>query len=213
MYWTNVTLGITAAMKLRHLLLRRKINTKLDGVLKSRDNTLPTKVHIVKAIVYPVKVKSCLTLWDPMDCSLPGSSVHEILQARILEWVAISFSRGSSQPRDQTRVSCIGGRRFNLWATREAHSLSSSHVQMWVLDHKEDWVLKNWRYRTVVLEKTLESPLSRKETKPVNPKGNKSWLFIGKTDAEVEAPVLWPPDAKSQLTGKDSDSRKDWEQE
>ena len=62
MYWTNVTLGITAAMKLRHLLLRRKINTKLDGVLKSRDNTLPTKVHIVKAIVYPVKVKSCLTL-------------------------------------------------------------------------------------------------------------------------------------------------------
>ena len=213
MYWTNVTLGITAAMKLRHLLLRRKINTKLDGVLKSRDNTLPTKVHIVKAIVCPVKVKSCLTLWDPMDCSLPGSSVHEILQARILEWVAISFSRGSSQPRDQTRVSCIGGRRFNLWATREAHSLSSSHVQMWVLDHKEDWVLKNWRYRTVVLEKTLESPLSRKETKPVNPKGNKSWLFIGKTDAEVEAPVLWPPDAKSQLTGKDSDSRKDWEQE
>ena len=62
MYWTNVTLDITAAMKLRHLLLRRKINTKLDGVLKSRDNTLPTKVHIVKAIVYPVKVKSCPTL-------------------------------------------------------------------------------------------------------------------------------------------------------
>ena len=72
-----------------------------------------------------VKVKmlvtqSCPTLWDPRDCSPPGSSVHGILQARILEWVAISFSRGSSQPRDRTQVSCIGGRCFNLWATREA---------------------------------------------------------------------------------------------
>ena len=64
--------------------------------------------------------QSCPTLCDPMDCSLPGSSIQGILQARILEWVAISFSRGSSQPRDQTQVSCIGGRRFNLWATREA---------------------------------------------------------------------------------------------
>ena len=64
--------------------------------------------------------QSCLTLCDPMDCSLPGSSLHGILQVRVLEWVAISFSRGSSQPRDQTQVSCIPGRRFNLWATREA---------------------------------------------------------------------------------------------
>ena len=64
--------------------------------------------------------QSCPTLWDPVDCSLPGSSVHGILQARILEWVAISFSRGSSQPRDRTQVSHVEGRRFNLWATREA---------------------------------------------------------------------------------------------
>ena len=66
----------------------------------------------------------CPTLCDPMDCSLPGSSLHGILQARVLEWVAISFSRGSSQPRDWTRVSCIPGRRFNLWATREAQGLN-----------------------------------------------------------------------------------------
>ena len=79
---------------------------------------------------------------------------------------------------------------------------SSSHVWMWESDHKENWTLKNRCFRTVVLEETLESPLDSKEIKPVNPKGNQSWIFIGKTDAEAEAPVLWPPDAESLLTGK-----------
>ena len=75
----------------------------------------------MKSSLEKVKVaQSCPTLWEPVDCSPPGSSVHGILQARILEWVAIAFSRGSSQPRDRTQVSRIGGRRFNLWATREA---------------------------------------------------------------------------------------------
>ena len=84
---------------------------------------------------------------------------------------------------------------------------------MWELDRKEGWVPKNWCFQTVVLEKTLEGPLDCKEIKPVNPKGNQSWIFIGKTDAEAEAPIFWPPDAKSQLIGKDPDSGKDWEQE
>ena len=90
---------------------------------------------------------------------------------------------------------------------------SSSHVQMWELYHKEGWALKNWCFQTVVLEKTLESPLDSKEIKPVNPKGNQPWIFIGRADADAEAPVLWPPDAKSQLVGKDPDSGKDWRQE
>ena len=119
----------------RHLLLGRKAMTNLDSILKSRDITLPAKIHIVKAV-------------------------------------------------------------------------SRSHVQMWELHHKEGWALKNWCFQIVVLEKTLESPLDCKEIKPVNPKGNQPWIFIGRTDDE--APVLWPPDRKSRLTGKDPDAGKDW---
>ena len=87
------------------------------------------------------------------------------------------------------------------------------YVRMWELDHKEGWVLKSWCFQAVMLEKTLESPLDCKEIKPVNPKGNQPWMFIGRTDAEDEAPVLWPPDAESQLIGKDPDAGKDWRQE
>ena len=84
---------------------------------------------------------------------------------------------------------------------------------MWELDYKESLVQKNWCFWTVVLEKTLESPLDCKEIQPVNPKGNQSWIFIGRTDAEAETSILWPPDAKNWFTGKDSDAVKDWRQE
>ena len=84
---------------------------------------------------------------------------------------------------------------------------------MWELDHKEGWALRNWCFWTVVLEKTLESPLDCKEIKPVNPKGKQSWIFIGRTDTEAEDPKLRLPDAKSRLTGKDPDAGKDWGQE
>ena len=117
----------------RCLSLGRKAITNLDSVLKNRDITLPTKVHITK-----------------------------------------------------------------LW--------------MWELDHKEDWVPKNWCFQTVVLEKILESPLDSKKIKPVHPKGNQPWIPIRRTDAEAETSILWPPDAKSHLTGKDPDVRKDWRQ-
>ena len=84
---------------------------------------------------------------------------------------------------------------------------------MWELDHKESWVLKNWCFWTVVLEKTLESPLDCKEIKPVHPKGDQSWIFIGRTDAGTETPVLWPLDVKNWLLGKAPDVGKDWRQE
>ena len=87
----------------------------------------------------------------------------------------------------------------------QSYGFSSSHLWMWELDYKESWVLKNWCFRTVVLEKTLETPLDCKEIQPVHPKGNQSWVFIGRTDAEAEAPILWPPDAKSWLIRKDPD--------
>ena len=87
---------------------------------------------------------------------------------------------------------------------------SSSHVQMWELDHKQGWEPKNWYFQTVLLEKTIKSPLDCKEIKPVNLRGNHSWMFTGKTDAE--APILWPPDAKNWLIGRDPDAGKDWMQ-
>ena len=84
---------------------------------------------------------------------------------------------------------------------------------MWELNHKEGWVPKNWCFWTVAMEKTLERPLHSKEIKSVHPKGNQPWIFFGSTDAEAEAPILWPPDAKSQLIRKDPDAGRDWRQE
>ena len=96
----------------------------------------------------------------------------------------------------------------------QSYGFFSSHVWMWELDHKESWAPKNWCFQTVMLEKmTLESPLNTKEIKTVNPKGSQSWILIGRTDAEAETPILWPPDVKNWLIGKDPDAGKDWGQE
>ena len=95
----------------------------------------------------------------------------------------------------------------------QSYGFSSSHEWMSELDHKESWAPKNWSFWAVVLEKTLESFLDCKKIKPVNPKGNQSWIFIGRTDAKAETPILWPPDVKNWLTGKDFDAGKDWRQE
>ena len=125
----------------RRLILGRKVMTNLDSILKSRDITLSTRVHLVKAMVFPVVMYGC-------------------------EW-----------------------------------------------DYKESWALKNWCFWTVVLEKTLKSPLDCKEIQPVHPKGNQSWAFIGRTDVEAKTPILWPPDAKRLLIWKEPDAGKDWGQE
>ena len=95
----------------------------------------------------------------------------------------------------------------------QSYIFTSSHIWMWELDYKESWVPKNWCFWTVVLEKTLESPLDCKEIQPVHPNGNQSWIFIGRADAKAEAPILWPPDEKNWLTGKDPDAGEDWGQE
>ena len=111
-------------------------------------------------------------------------------------------------------LDCVKKQRYhfaNKVPYSQGDGLSSSHIQLWELDHEELRVLKNWYFQTVVLEKILESPSDNKEIKPVNLKGNQPWILIGRTDAEAEAPVLWPPEAKSQLIGKDSDDGKDWE--
>ena len=101
----------------------------------------------------------------------------------------------------------------NKGPSSQSYGFSSSHVWMWDMDYIESWALKNWCFWTVVLEKTLESPLDCKEIQPVHPKGNCSWIFIGSTYAEAETPILWPPDANNWLIWKDPDAWKDWRQE
>ena len=98
----------------------------------------------------------------------------------------------------------------NKGSSSQSYGFSSSHVWIWELDYKESWVLKNWCFWIVVLEKTLEGPLDSYKIQPVRPKGNQSWLFIGRTAAEAETPILWPPDAKNWLIWKDPDAGKDW---
>ena len=101
----------------------------------------------------------------------------------------------------------------NKGPSSQDYGFSSGHVWMWELDYKESWAPNHWCFWTVVLEKTLESPLDYKEIQLVHPKGDESWVFIGRTDVEAETSILWPPDAKSWLIWKDPDAGKDWGQE
>ena len=116
---------------------------------------------------------------------------------------------------DQSRQHIKKWRHYfaNKGPSSQGYGFPSSHVWMWELDCKESWALKNWCFRTAVLEKTLESPLDSKEIQKVHPKGNQYWILIGRTDAEAETPILWPPDVKSWLIWKDPDAGKDWGQE
>ena len=110
----------------------------------------------------------------------------------------------------QILLSCKIHNFSNKGPSSQGYGFSSGHVWMWELDYKESWALKNWCFWTVVLEKTLESPLDCKEIQPVHSKGDQSWVLIGRTDAEAETPVLRPPHEKSWLIGKDSDAGRDW---
>ena len=125
--------------------------------------------------------------------------------------VTASWQESYDKPRE-----CIKKQRYhfaNKVPYSQSYGFSSNHVQMWELDHKDHWVLKNWCFWSAVLEKILESPLDSKEIKPVNHKGNQPWISIGRNDAKDEASILWLSDAKSWPIGKDSDAGKDWRQE
>ena len=141
---SKITMNSDHSHKIKRcLLLGRKAMTNPESILKSRDITLLTKVHLIKAMVFPVVMYGC--------------------------------------------ESCM--------------------------EYKESWAPKNHCFWTMVLEKTLRNPLDSKEIQPVHPKGNQSWIFIGRTDAQTKAPILWPPDVKSWLIRKDPDAGKDWRQE
>ena len=119
------------------------------------------------------------------------------------------------ESHDQPRQHIKKQRHYfvNRGPSSQGYGFSSGHVWMWELDYKESWALKYWCFWTVVLEKTLESPLDYREIQPVHSKGDQSWVFIGRTDVETEIAILWPPDAKSWLIGKDPDAGKDWGRE
>ena len=121
----------------------------------------------------------------------------------LLGWMNTSWNQDCQEKYQWTQI-C----RWHHPYGSQSYYFSSSHVRMW-----EHWVLKNWCFWTVVLEKTLESPLDCKEIQPVHPKGNQSWIFIGSSDAEAEVPILWPSHMKIQLIWKDLDAGKDWGQE
>ena len=118
------------------------------------------------------------------------------------------WKRSYGQPRQHNKKQ----RHYfaNKGLSSQSYGFSSSHVLMWELDYKESWILKNWCFWTVVVEKTLEKALGSKEIQQVPPKGNRSWVFIGRTDVEAETPILWPPDVKNWLIWKDLDAGKDW---
>ena len=134
-----------------------------------------------------------------------GDYSHEIKRHLLLGRKAMTNLDSILKSRDITLLTKV--------RLSQSYGFSSGHVWMWELDYKESWALKNWCFWIVVLEKTLETPLDCKEIQWVHPKGNQSWIFIGRTDAEAEAAILWPPDAKNWLTGKDPDAGKYWRQE
>ena len=133
-----------------------------------------------------------------------GDYSHEIKRHLLLGRKPMTNLDGILKSKDITA---------NKGPSSQNYGFSTSHVWMWELDYKKSWVPKDWLFWTVVLEKTLESPLDCKETQPVHLRGNQSWIFFGRTDVEAETPILWPPDEKSWLIGKDPDAGKDWRQE
>ena len=139
-----------------------------------------------------------------LQITADGDCSHEIKRCLLLGRKAMTNLGSILKHRDITLPTKV--------CLVKALFFSSSYVWMWELDYKESWALKNWCFWIVMLEKTLESPLVCKEIKLVSPTGNQSWIFVGRTDAEAEAPIPWPPDVKSQLIGINSDAEKDWRQ-
>ena len=150
-------------------------------------------------------------MWKVSDLIFLGSKINVVGDSSHEIKTLAPWKKSYDQPRQHIKMQ----RHYfaNKGPSSQNYGFSSSHAWVWELDHKVGWAPKNRHFWTVVLEKTLESPLESKEIKLVNPKGNQSWIFIGRTDAEAEAPILWPPDAKSWLIEKNPGAGENWGQE
>ena len=146
--------------------------------------------------------------WVGSKITADGDCSHEIKRRLLLGRKVMTNLDSILKSRDNTLLT-----KQSKDLSSQNYAFTSSHVWMWELDYKESWAPKNWWFWTMVLEKTLESPLDCKEIQPVHPKGDQSWMLIGRNDAKAETPVLWPPHAKSWLIGKDPNSGNDWGQE
>ena len=148
--------------------------------------------------------KEWLTIFMGSKTTTDGDCSYEIKRHSLLGWKVMTNLDSTVKSRHYFT---------NKGPSSQIYGFSSHHVWMWELHYKESWVLKNWCFWTVLLEKTPESPLDCKEMEPVHTKGNQSWVFTGRSDAEAETAILWPPDAKSWLIGKDPDAGKHWRQD
>ena len=191
--------------------------TNLESILKSIDITLPTKVHIVKAVAFPVVMYGCDSWTIKKVVKVKVRSLSRVYLfvtpwtvayeaplsmgfSRQAYWNGLPFPSPGDLPNPgiEPGSPALQADAFTIWATWEAH--------------KKGYMPNNWCSQTMVLDKTTESPLDSKEIKPVTPKGNHPWAFIGRTDDKAEAPMVWPHDAKSWITGKDPDAGKDGRQ-
>ena len=181
--------------------------------VKEESEKVGLKLKIQKT---KIMSSSPISLWQ-----IDGETVVDFifLGSKICRWWLQPWNLKTLTPwkesYDQPRQHVKKQRHYfaNKGSSSQGYGFSSGHVWIWQLDYKESWALKNWCFWTVVLEKTLESPLDCKEIQSVHPKGDQSWVLIGRTNVEAETPILWPPDVKSWLTGKDSDAGKDLGQE
>ena len=207
-YSEDITLMEESEEELNNILMRvREENEKAGLKLSIQKVKIRASSSITSRQIEGKKVETVTHfIFLGSKITADGDCSHEIKRHLLLE-------RKTMTNLDSIFIKKQRHHFANKGLYSQSYDFSSSHVGMWDLNHKEGWVLENWCFSVVVLEKTPESPLDCKEIKPVNSKGHQPWIFTERIDAEVEAPILWPPNVRRQLIGKDPEAGKDWRQE
>jgi len=202
-YADNTTLRAESEEELKSLLMKVKEESEKVGLKLNIEKTKIIASGPITSWQIDGKTVASDFIFLGSKITADGDCSNEIKRCLLLRRKLMTNLNSILKSRDITLPTSLSS---------QGCGFSSSHVWMWELDYKESWAWKNWCFWTVVLEKTLESPLDCKVIQPVHPKGDQSLVFIGRTDVEAETPILWPPDAKSWVIGKDPDAGKDWGQ-